>query len=118
MSRRRLSRSCLAALICAAGPAFAQTANIKPPIAQAWIDVATFSGMGMPMGGLSGDTPLSALGSLFGGGTKNTFGQTQAGAAGAAFVGAGAAPAHTSAERSAARASWREGRHMCRVASL
>ena len=82
MSRRRLSRSCLAALICAAGPAFAQTANIKPPIAQAWIDVATFSGMGMPMGGLSGDTPLSALGSLFGGGTKNTFGQTQAGAAG------------------------------------
>jgi hypothetical protein len=83
MSSRRLSRSCLVALACTAGPAFAQTANIKPPIAQAWIDVATFSGMGMPMGGLSGDTPLSALGSLFGGGaTKNAFGHTQTGSAG------------------------------------
>ena len=57
-------------------PAVAQTSNVKPPQAQAWIDVATFSGMGMPMGGMS---PMSALGGLFGGGTgaKNSFGNTR-----------------------------------------
>jgi hypothetical protein len=52
---------------------------VKPPVAQAWIDVATFAGMGMPMGG----GPTSMMGSLFGGGSgQNTFGMTQAASAG------------------------------------
>ena len=61
-------RSALTALAlaaaCAAAPATAQPqaqSNIKPPQAQAWIDVATYSGMGMPMGGAAGN-PISALG--------------------------------------------------------
>jgi hypothetical protein len=42
--------------------------TVRPPQAQAWIDVATFSGLGMPMGGPGGAAnPMSALGSLFGG---------------------------------------------------
>ena len=63
-------------------------AQTKPPQAQAWIDVATHSGMGMPLGGMAGvaANPLAALGSLFGGGGGggggNTFGGTQAGSAG------------------------------------
>ena len=50
---------------------------------QAWIDVATYSGMGMPMGGAAGN-PMGALGGLFGGGggAKNNFGNSQAGSAG------------------------------------
>ncbi len=69
----------LSVVACAAG---AQTGTVKPPQAQAWIDVATFSGMGMPMGGMSGagGNPMSALGGLFGGGgggAKNSFGHTQ-----------------------------------------
>lgn len=73
----------MAGLTLAAGAAGAQGANVKPSQAQAWIDVATFSGMGVPMGGLSGagGSPMSALGGLFGGsgsGAKNSFGQTQA----------------------------------------
>lgn len=60
--------------------------NIKPPQAQAWIDVATFSGMGMPMGagGAGGANPMAALGSMFGGGgnAKNQFGHTQTGSTG------------------------------------
>ena len=52
----------------------------KPPVAQAWIDVATFSGMGMPgMGGAM--NPMAMFGSMFGGG-KNAFGNTVAGSAG------------------------------------
>ncbi len=58
---------------------------VKPARAQAWIDVATFSGMGMPgMGGMAGGggSPMAAaLGGLFGGGSsgegRNSFGQTQ-----------------------------------------
>ena len=53
------------------------------PAAQAWIDVATFSGMGMPMGGMGGMG--GALGGMFGGklgGDGNTFGNTQAMSAG------------------------------------
>jgi hypothetical protein len=70
----------------AAGPAAAQPKQVvKPPQAQAWIDVATFSGMGMPMGG-AGANPMAALGSLFGGGARAAekvgFGMTQAGGAG------------------------------------
>lgn len=50
---------------------------VKPPASQAWIDVATFGGLGMPgMGG--GANPMAMLGSLLGGGGGgNTFGQTQ-----------------------------------------
>jgi len=64
------------------GAACAQTGTVKPPRAQAWIDVATFSGMGMPMGGMSGagGNPMAALGGMFGGGgggAKNSFGHTQ-----------------------------------------
>jgi len=59
----------------------------KPPIAQGWIDIATFAspgGMGamagMMMGGGGGDTPMSAL---FGGKKKgNQFGLTRAGGSG------------------------------------
>jgi hypothetical protein len=74
-----------------AGPLAAQAPvqKVSPPIAQAWIDVATFSGMGMPMGmggGGGGANPMASIGSLFGGGgggaTGNTFGSTQAGSAG------------------------------------
>ena len=86
---------CRTALACAAGatlllaatpPAQAQS-NIKPPQAQAWIDVAPYSGMGMPMGmgGGAVANPMAALGSLFGGGgggAKNNFGNSQSGSAG------------------------------------
>ena len=50
---------------------------VKPPVSQAWIDVATFSGFGMPgMGGGPGASPMSMMGGMFGGGqgAKNTFG--------------------------------------------
>ena len=83
---------CRTALACAAGatllltiPGLVQAqANIKPPQAQAWIDVATFSGIGMPMSGAAAN-PMAALGSLFGGGgggAKNNFGNTHSGSAG------------------------------------
>ena len=58
---------------------------VKPPISQAWIDVATFAGFGMPMGGGSPTSGggLGMLGSMFGGGGgKNSFGMTQAASAG------------------------------------
>ena len=62
-------------------------AQTRAPQAQAWIDVATYSGMGMPMGGMAGGggNPMAALGSLFGGGGgggANAFGHTQTGSAG------------------------------------
>lgn len=56
---------------------------VKPPQAQAWIDVATFSGMGMGMPGLGGGNPMAMLGGLFGGGGgRNEFGRTTSGMAG------------------------------------
>ena len=63
-------------------PAQQSAQVVKPPVAQAWIDVATFSGMGMPMGmpGAGGPSPMSALGGMFGGGGssgQNRFGNTQ-----------------------------------------
>ena len=61
---------------------FAQSA--APPEAQAWIDIATFSGMGMPMGGMGGN-PMSALGGMFGGKAgvgSNSFGNTRTMSAG------------------------------------
>lgn len=54
---------------------------VKPPVSQAWIDVATFAGFGMPgMGsGAGGANPMAMLGGMFGAGqgAKNTFGNTQ-----------------------------------------
>jgi len=84
MTRRHLPAHVLAAT-CAAlsAGALAQkpTQVVKPPVAQAWIDVATFGGMGMPMGlPGAGGSPMAALGSLFGGSSGtggNHFGQTQ-----------------------------------------
>ncbi|MFA5083577.1 MAG: hypothetical protein WC474_13580 [Hydrogenophilaceae bacterium] len=55
---------------------------VKPPQAQAWIDVATFSGMTMPaMGGMGG--MASMMSGMFGGMTgHNAFGNTETGTAG------------------------------------
>ena len=76
-------------VIFATGAACAQagkgpTQVVKPPVSQAWIDVATFTGMGMPSMGAGGGSPMSMMGSMFGGGQggKNTFGMTQTGSAG------------------------------------
>lgn len=90
LARRHPPLTVLAVAGCAlllATPAIVQAqAHIKPPQAQAWIDVATYSGMGMPMGmgGGAAGNPMAALGSLFGGGggAKNNFGNTQTGSAG------------------------------------
>jgi len=82
-----------AAVALAAGPAWAQAGKapaqvVKPPVSQAWIDVATYAGMGVPgMGGPGmgpGVSPMSMMGGMFGGsaGEKNTFGMTQTGSAG------------------------------------
>ncbi len=68
------------------GAAGAQAAQqvVKPPVAQAWIDVATGAGFGMPgMGGPGGGAAgaMSMIGGMFGramgGGGGNRFGQTQ-----------------------------------------
>ena len=72
--------------LCAPTPAAAQAQPpAKPPQAQAWIDVATYSGLGLPMAGAAAN-PMALLGSLFGGGSasgaKNSFGHTQSGTAG------------------------------------
>lgn len=60
---------------------------VKPPVAQAWIDVATYSGFGMGggMGGPGGSGMMNAtLGALMGGGKSAMaeFGYTQSGPAG------------------------------------
>jgi hypothetical protein len=87
----RLPRRSLSALLAlAAGAATAQTQVVRPAQAQAWIDVATYSGMGLPggMGGAAGGGgAMSMLGAMLGGGAagseqRNTFGQTQVGSAG------------------------------------
>jgi hypothetical protein len=86
MARIQLQISLATLCAIAAGSVGAQGAQIKPPQAQAWIDVATFSGLGLPGAGMAGagGSRMSALGGLFGGGAaaKNSFGQTQSGAAG------------------------------------
>lgn len=74
----------------AAGVAGAQAGKgppqvVKPPVSQAWIDVATFSGFGMPgMDGSPGAGPMSMMSGMFGGGqgAKNVFLNTQASTAG------------------------------------
>jgi hypothetical protein len=76
------------AITAACAAAMAQTAPkqiVKPPISQAWIDVATFSGL--PMGGMGpgGGMMNATLGALMGGGknaAKAEFGYTQTGVAG------------------------------------
>ena len=68
-------------VLAGGGLAYAQAGKSKPPVAQAWIDVATFSGMGM-MGMGSGMNPMAMLGGAFGGGGRNTFGNTMTGRAG------------------------------------
>lgn len=67
---------CSALLAGSAGAA----QQVSPPEAQAWIDVATYSGMGMPMGG----NPMAALGGMFGGRSSggNSFGNTKSMSAG------------------------------------
>lgn len=57
---------------------------VKPPVAQAWIDVATFSGMSMGMGMGGADMMNQTLSSMLGGGRKAEaeFGYTQTGTAG------------------------------------
>ena len=68
-------------VLAGGGLAYAQAGKSKPPVAQAWLDVATYSGLGMPgMGG--GMNPMAMLGGAFGGGNKNTFGNTMTGKAG------------------------------------
>jgi hypothetical protein len=56
---------------------------VKPPISQAWIDVATFSGFNMG-GGMGQGMMNATLGALMGGGqnAKAEFGYTQVGPAG------------------------------------
>jgi hypothetical protein len=73
----------------AQAPAKAPQQVVKPPVAQAWIDVATYAGMGMPGMGMSGmgagGAPMGMLGGMLGGGQgsgKNSFGNTQTGPAG------------------------------------
>lgn len=72
------------AVAAQAGKAPAQV--VKPPVSQAWVDVATFSGFGMPMGGAGGASGTSMMGGMFGGGVagggRNTFGMTQTGSSG------------------------------------
>jgi hypothetical protein len=68
------------AVLAAAAQAQQPVQVVKPPVAQAWIDVATFGGMPMGLPGAGGGNPMAALGSLFGGGSGaggNHFGQTQ-----------------------------------------
>lgn len=93
MNRPHRSLSWLTLLMAAglAGPSLAQAADqvVKPPESQAWLDVATFSGMGMPgmgmgMGGPGGGmNPMNMARGMMGGGQgKNVFGNTQTGAPG------------------------------------
>lgn len=78
----------MAALVVA-GVAGAQATKgpaqvVKAPVSQAWIDVATFTGFGMPGMGAAGANPMSMMGSLLGGApaAKNAFGNTQTSSAG------------------------------------
>ena len=88
MSNDSVRRTSLVALAVATSCAVAAAEPppiqvVKPPVAQAWIDVATFSGF--PMGGGMDQGMMNAtLGQIFGGGrdAKAEFGYTQAGPAG------------------------------------
>lgn len=83
ISLPRSSLPCLLALTGATAALGSQAQTLKPPQAQAWIDVATFSGLGLPASGMVGSSPMAMMGSMMGGGaSSNSFGQTQSGAAG------------------------------------
>ena len=85
--RYPFKNAALAAMcLCAPWAALAQS-TAKPPVAQAWIDVATFSGMSIPMGGgMGAGGAMGALGGLLGGGgggaASNSFGNTVTGSTG------------------------------------
>ena len=90
MNAASLTRIALAtATLVTTGAVCAQAAKgpaqvVKPPVSQAWIDVATFAGFGMPGGG-GAPNPMSMMGGMFGGGQgggRNTFGMTQTGSTG------------------------------------
>ena len=69
---------CIAALFLCASQAAEQPS--KPPVAQVWIDLSTVSGNMPNMSAMRGG-PGAAMGSLFGGGSKeggNSFGNTRA----------------------------------------
>ena len=81
----RVSVAVAVTVALGSGPALAQTTPkqvVKPPVAQAWIDVATFSGMSMGMGG--GDMMNQTLSAMMGGGRggKAEFGYTMTGPSG------------------------------------
>ncbi len=84
MSAIRSSHLVALSLPLAASAALAQQPAVqqvvKPPVAQAWIDIATGAGFGMPAGGAGGANPMAMMGGLFGGGRSagNSFGQTAA----------------------------------------
>jgi hypothetical protein len=82
LRRRAVVAAALAATCATASAQTAPKQVVKPPVAQAWIDVATFSGMSM--GGGMGEGMMGAtLGALMGGSkTRAEFGFTQAGVAG------------------------------------
>lgn len=68
-------------VLAGGGLSYAQAGKSKPPVAQAWLDVATYSGMAMMgMGGTM--NPMAMLGGAFGGGGRNNFGNTMAGKGG------------------------------------
>lgn len=83
----KIHASCVAVLagsfLLSGMAANAQTTKDKPPVAQAWIDVATYSGMGMPGMGMGGMNPMSFMGGAFGGkDERNVFGRTMTGSSG------------------------------------
>lgn len=68
-------------ILAGGGLAYAQAGKSKPPVAQAWLDVATYSGLGM--GGMGGTmNPMAMLGAAMGGGGRNNFGDTMTGSTG------------------------------------
>ena len=83
---RKVDGGLAAIALLAAATAVAQTKAptqvVKPPVSQAWIDVATFSGFGMPMS--PGMSPMSMMGGGMPGGgpSKNSFGMTQSASTG------------------------------------
>ena len=84
--KRSIRQAAGSALLLAVCTGVHAQAGAKPPQAQAWIDVATYSGMGLTSMGGAGGNPIAAFGSLFGGsgggGAANSFGNTQAASAG------------------------------------
>lgn len=75
----------LLALPAAAALAQTPPQKVSPPEAQAWIDLATYSGFGMPSMGGGGGGAMAMLGGMLGNATglnTNRFGHTKTGTAG------------------------------------